>query len=298
MRLESDDERQKVRDAIAAKFTKRLLHGADEEEVGTVTERPAWTPDPSVEPIVDVRPVTRADCKDGPRPCPWFGCKHHIGIDVLGSRIRRVGASFGRRESDDDIVDAIMDSDHDTCVLDVVDREGEQTLEQVGARLDITRERIRQIEQKALDKLQEITPNDTDFRRERFMDDLELEDDVEDKPVAKELTLPPQTASVDWMSTQGASLLLGCDGARVYYLAKQGKIKTRVGNGRSKQFYRPDVLALRESEQMRSKAVPLPSGVSEKKKKKVHLDVLDAVPISLVALLVSAISMVLVLWKH
>lgn len=41
---------------------------------------------------------------------------------------------------------------HDTCVLDVADRGG-LTLEDTGARLDITRERVRQIEVAALPKL-------------------------------------------------------------------------------------------------------------------------------------------------
>lgn len=28
------------------------------------------------------RPKTRADCIDGPRPCPWIGCRYHKAIDV------------------------------------------------------------------------------------------------------------------------------------------------------------------------------------------------------------------------
>src|SRR5690606_40153075 len=28
------------------------------------------------------KPKTRADCKDGPRPCPFISCKHHLYVDV------------------------------------------------------------------------------------------------------------------------------------------------------------------------------------------------------------------------
>jgi DNA-binding XRE family transcriptional regulator len=31
------------------------------------------------------RPVTRADCVDGPRPCPWAGCRHHLFATILPS---------------------------------------------------------------------------------------------------------------------------------------------------------------------------------------------------------------------
>jgi len=29
-----------------------------------------------------LRPRTRADCKDAPRPCPFVSCKHHLYLDV------------------------------------------------------------------------------------------------------------------------------------------------------------------------------------------------------------------------
>lgn len=42
-------------------------------------EPPAHTPD--VIPLV-TRPRTRADCIDGPRPCPWAGCRYHLLVYV------------------------------------------------------------------------------------------------------------------------------------------------------------------------------------------------------------------------
>lgn len=34
------------------------------------------------EPLDVERPRTRADCMDGPRPCPWVGCRHHLYLEV------------------------------------------------------------------------------------------------------------------------------------------------------------------------------------------------------------------------
>ena len=100
------------------------------------------------------RPRTRAECKLGPRPCPWLGCKHHLGLDV-----NHVGSVR--------VLDG-WDDGRDSCVLDVADRapvEGEwgelgyhRSLEAIGALLGITRERVRQIEVAALAGLNEIAP--------------------------------------------------------------------------------------------------------------------------------------------
>ena len=29
-----------------------------------------------------VRPKTRDDCAEAPRPCPWMGCRYHLGLAV------------------------------------------------------------------------------------------------------------------------------------------------------------------------------------------------------------------------
>jgi sigma-70-like protein len=85
------------------------------------------------------RPRTRGECKDGARPCPWVSCRYHLYLDVspdTGS----VKLNFPDIE-----VDELVES----CSLDVADHGGE-TLEAVGAIMNLTRERIRQVEVRAL----------------------------------------------------------------------------------------------------------------------------------------------------
>lgn len=103
--------------------------------------RAAFPPDE----FADVeRPRTRADCKDGVRPCPFVSCTHHLYLDV-SERTGAIKVNFPDVEPDD------LEKLPESCALDVAERGGE-TLEQVGAIMNLTRERIRQVEVKALAK--------------------------------------------------------------------------------------------------------------------------------------------------
>ncbi len=88
------------------------------------------------------RPVTRAECKEGMRPCPFVSCKHHLFLDVNPET-----GSFKLNFPDLEIEEM-----KETCALDVADRGG-ITLEEVGEILNLTRERIRQVEVRGLYKL-------------------------------------------------------------------------------------------------------------------------------------------------
>jgi len=92
------------------------------------------------------KPQTRAECADGPRPCPFISCKHHLYIDV-SPRTGAIKVNFPDLE-----VWELSES----CALDIADRGG-TTLEDVGAIMNLTRERIRQVEVKALAKLEALS---------------------------------------------------------------------------------------------------------------------------------------------
>lgn len=98
---------------------------------------------PDVEDVQ--KPRTRAECQEGERPCPFVSCKHHLYLDV-SARTGAIKLNFPDLE---------VWEMTETCALDVADRGG-TTLEEVGAIMNLTRERIRQVEVKGLAKLQAL----------------------------------------------------------------------------------------------------------------------------------------------
>ena len=88
------------------------------------------------------KPRTRAECAEGPRPCPYVSCRHHLYLDVQ-PRTGAIKLNFPDLE---------VEEMGESCSLDVADRDG-LSLESVGAIMNLTRERIRQIELDALARL-------------------------------------------------------------------------------------------------------------------------------------------------
>jgi hypothetical protein len=109
--------------------------------------------DPEVEEIireVDAeRPRSRAECAGGPRPCMYISCKHHLYLDV-NPATGSIKLNFPDKE--------IWEMG-ETCALDVADRGG-ITLEEVGAIMNLTRERIRQVETRGLQKLRTVADDE------------------------------------------------------------------------------------------------------------------------------------------
>ena len=125
-------------------------------------------PDSEVE-----RPKTRAECSSGERPCPFVSCKHHLYLDV-SAKTGAIKLNFPDLE---------VWEMTETCALDVADKGG-TTVEEVGAIMNLTRERIRQVEVKGLAKL------------EALKDMSALRDYVDEGPVGKR-RLPVLTKPVD-----------------------------------------------------------------------------------------------------
>jgi hypothetical protein len=90
-------------------------------------------------------PATRGDCVDAARPCPHTQCFYHLWIDyrVKVGRGVEQEVRYVRR----------LTLLPETCSLDVADRYDGATLLQVGEALNLTRERVRQIEVAAVIKL-------------------------------------------------------------------------------------------------------------------------------------------------
>jgi hypothetical protein len=103
----------------------------------------------TVREIEASRPRSRADCANGPRPCMFIACKHHLYLDV-NPATGSIKLNFPDRE--------VWELD-ETCALDVADKGG-ITLEEVGSIMNLTRERIRQVETRGLAKLRVIAEDE------------------------------------------------------------------------------------------------------------------------------------------
>jgi hypothetical protein len=114
-------------------------------------------------PPVDVeRPRTRGDCASVVRPCPFLACRYHLALEV-NPRNGSIKRRFPGVEPDK------MDPTA-SCVLDVADRGG-TSLREVGALLNVTRERARQIERAAIRRVRTLTRGTDEKGNETMSED-------------------------------------------------------------------------------------------------------------------------------
>lgn len=85
---------------------------------------------------------TQCPGRDG--PCPWVSCKHHLYLDIT--------AAGGLQINFPDLEPWELT---EPCSLAIA-RRGFLTLEEVGQRMNLTRERIRQVEARGLLKLRRV----------------------------------------------------------------------------------------------------------------------------------------------
>jgi hypothetical protein len=99
--------------------------------------------------VEGMRPKTRSECINGPRPCMFVSCKYNLYLDV-NPETGSIKLNFPDKE--------IWELPY-TCALDVAEKGG-ITLEEVGEIMNLTRERIRQVETRGLVKLREATDDE------------------------------------------------------------------------------------------------------------------------------------------
>jgi len=140
--LRSDDEKEERRRSktmsrkeMARDLRRRRLLGeVDPEEASLLSE------------LHDTRPRTRADCVSSARPCVFVSCKYNLYLDV-NPETGSIKLNFPDKE--------IWELEY-TCALDVAEKGG-ITLEEVGEIMNLTRERIRQVETRGLEKVRTAT---------------------------------------------------------------------------------------------------------------------------------------------
>jgi hypothetical protein len=89
-----------------------------------------------------IRPRIREECEREMRPCPFVGCKYHLYLDI-NPETGSIKLNFPDLE--------VWEMGK-SCTLDVTD-DGPVTLEEVGGIMNLTRERIRQLEESGLQAL-------------------------------------------------------------------------------------------------------------------------------------------------
>lgn len=120
-------------------------------------------------------PHTRAECVDGPRPCPYVSCRHHLAIEANPNG----SITFNFRDVEPDEM-------AETCSLDVADR-GPASLDEIAAALNLTREAVRLIEMRARAKARALAPYLRDDVAGDVVRLVVLPDDDDDIPEAAEL---------------------------------------------------------------------------------------------------------------
>lgn len=134
---------------------------------------------PAVYPEGVVRPKTRGDCVNGPRPCLWVSCKYNLYLDIT----KAGSIQFTNPGIEPDQM-------KESCVLDLTDK-GPQTLITIEQVMNTTRQRVLQIETAAVQKLRvaatrngpggslkEYMPDGFDFNK--TPPEVVYEDDEED----------------------------------------------------------------------------------------------------------------------
>ncbi|MBN2693564.1 DNA-binding protein [bacterium] len=111
------------------------------------------------------RPEIREHCENGIRPCPFVGCKYHLYLDV-NKENGSIKFNFPDLE---------FDELEETCSLDII-KKGDTTLDAIGKHMNLTRERVRQIEAVAIEKL----TNSGLFPKE-VLEFFQINQDEEDK---------------------------------------------------------------------------------------------------------------------
>lgn len=89
------------------------------------------------------KPRTRPECRTGIRPCPFVSCRHHLYLEVTDAG--SIKFNFPDIE--------VWEMEH-SCALDMIEVEPDgMTLGQIGAVLNLSREPVRKIQERALDEL-------------------------------------------------------------------------------------------------------------------------------------------------
>lgn len=164
----ADDSQRPIRTNTTRRGARRGQRRSRTLVMRRLTREEAQEAQTLLDSLEHLRPRSRADCRTAERPCPYVSCKYHLYLDV-NPQTGSVKLNFPDLE---------VWEMPETCALDVADRGG-ITLEDVGSLLNLTRERIRQVELSGLKKLRAYIDDPT-AAPEPGEDDDDDEDDEDE----------------------------------------------------------------------------------------------------------------------
>lgn len=99
----------------------------------------------------DQFPRTRAECEDGPRPCPWMRCRYHLWLEIRKSgslKFMHMKPALALARNTE-----FPEGLPPSCALDEAEK-GAMTLRQVAERVGLTNQRVEQILQDVIKRSQ------------------------------------------------------------------------------------------------------------------------------------------------
>jgi len=96
-------------------------------------------PRPVIREAYPCKPKNRLQCVNSERPCVFVSCRYNMFLDVTNKRIKYYSQDPTEMEH--------------SCALDLADECGGMRLEEIAACLNLSRERVRQIQDNALRKI-------------------------------------------------------------------------------------------------------------------------------------------------
>lgn len=99
------------------------------------------------------RPKTRGECIQGIRPCPFVSCRHHLFLEFKATKHGQIRINFPNLIGPEEM--------EESCSLDIADSNPDgMTLEVIGQKMNLTRERVRQLEERYMEKIRYLAKTD------------------------------------------------------------------------------------------------------------------------------------------
>jgi hypothetical protein len=95
-------------------------------------------------PLLAQRPLRRSDCVDGPRPCPWVGCRYHLQLDLVA-----------KHKTEEVVENPSFEWGQESCALDVAER-GTLTSKEIAPLIGLSQSGCKELYRDSKDYAEEV----------------------------------------------------------------------------------------------------------------------------------------------